>query len=142
MGTLNEARKILDDHSAAVVSQVSCIAPYIGMSSCGAETLDLDTLTKVLAVRDEEVKELELRLSTVQAELCAKDRRAADLSGELDLAVREMRHRQLDLEFQQMKIEETVRSNAEMEQAQRTLAARVEEAGLNARHAALDIDMG
>jgi len=139
--TLNDAKKLLEDHSSAVVTEVRKMAPYIGMSSNGEETLDLEILTKVLASRDEEVKELEARLSIFQAELSAKDRRVADLGGELDLTVREVRHRQLDLEFQQLKLDETVRNNAEMEQAQKSLVARVEQAGLNARHAALDIDM-
>lgn len=141
---LTDAKKLLEDHSSAVVSEVRRMAPYMGMSSNGGggEGLDLETLTKVLAARDDEVKELEGRLSEMQAELSAKDRRVADLGGELDLAIREVRHRQLDLEFQQLKLDETVRNNTEMEQAAKTLAARVDEASLNARHAALDIDMG
>merc|ERR1719235_972015 len=142
---LSDAKRLLEDHSSAVVSEVRRMVPYMGMSNGGGgggEALDLETLTKVLAARDEEVKELEGRLSEMQAELSAKDRRVADLGGELDLAIREVRHRQLDLEFQQLKLDETVRNNAEMEQAAKTLAARVDEASLNARHAALDIDMG
>jgi len=52
--------------------------------------------------------------------------------------MREVRHRQLDLEFQQLKLEERVRSNAELEQQQRHLAVCAEEASLSARHAAID----
>jgi len=65
----------------------------------------------------------------------------ADLGGELDRTVREVRHKQLDLEFQQLKLEERVRCNAELEQSQRKLTQRVEEASLNSRHAALDVEM-
>jgi len=139
---LSDAKKLLEDHSAAVVTEVRRMVPYIGMSNSGGEALDLETLTKVLAARDEEVKELEGRLINIQAELSTKDRRVADLGSDLDLAIRELRHRQLDLEFQQLKLEETVRNNAEMEQAAKNLAVRVDEASLTARHAALDIDMG
>lgn len=141
--TLSEAKKLLDDHSSAVVSEVRKMVPYMGMSNIGGgETLDLETLTKILSTRDDEVKELEERLNTTQAELSAKDRRVSDLGSELDLAIREVRHRQLDLEFQQLKLEETVRSNAGMEAAQKNLVARVEEVALHSRHAALDVDIG
>lgn len=140
--TLSEAKKLLENHSSAVLSQVQEMVSPRGISSRNSETLGLDTLTKVLALRDEEVQDLETQLSTAQAELSTKDRRIGDLGCELDLVIREFRHQQLDLEFQQLKLEETVRSNFELEQAQRSLVARVEEAGLNARHAALDVDMG
>merc|ERR1719293_314907 len=105
------------------------------------ETVDMDTLTKVLVERDREVKDLELKLAGLQGELAEKDKRVAELGGELDIAVREVRHRQLDLEFQQLKLEERIRSNAELEHAQRILTARAGEASLNARHAAIDLEM-
>jgi len=139
---LSDAKKLLDDHSNAVVQEVRRMVPYMGQANSGGEAIDLETLTKVLAARDEEVKELEARLNDIHTELSAKDRRVADLGSELDLAIREVRHRQLDLEFQQLKLEETVRNNAEMEQAAKSLAVRVDEASLTARHAALDVDMG
>jgi hypothetical protein len=135
--TLSEAKRLLDSHSKSVASEVCKFMPC---NSAG-EVIDVDTLTQVLAARDEEVKDLELKLINIQAELSGKDHHVADLGSELDLAIREVRHRQLDLEFQQLKLEEMVRSNTDMEQAKKQLAARVDEAGLNARHAALDIDM-
>lgn len=135
--TLSEAKRLLEGHGKAVASEVFKLMPCSG----GGDALDLDTLTKVLAARDEEVKDLELKLNNIQAELSAKDQSVADLGSELDLAIREVRHRQLDLEFQQLKLDEMVRSNTDMEQAQKQLTARVEEEGLNARHAALDLDM-
>jgi hypothetical protein len=140
--TLSEAKTLLNDHRGAVVSEVQKIIPYMGTSSSGADGLDLETLTRVMAARDAEVKELEASLSNIDDTLSAKDRRIADLNSELDLAIREVRHRQLDLEFQQLKLEETVHSNAEMEQAQKSLVAQVGEAGLNAKHAALDMEVG
>merc|ERR1711971_720783 len=94
----------------------------VGMTQ-GMETVDMDTLTKVLVDRDREVKDLEVKLAGLQGELAEKDKRVAELGGELDIAVREVRHRQLDLEFQQLKLEERVRTNAELEQAQRVLTA-------------------
>jgi hypothetical protein len=53
-----------------------------------------------------------------------------------------VRHRQLDLEFQQLKLEERTRCNNDLEQAHRSLTARVEDANRDSRHAALDVDLG
>lgn len=119
LATLGEVKKFLDDHS-----------------------VDLELLAKVLTARDDEVKELERELAAIQDNLAAKERHVATLGGELDLATREVRHRQLDLEFQHLKIDETARSNAELEQAQRSLVARADGAALSAKHASLDIDFG
>merc|ERR1711879_109664 len=124
-----------------MLAEVRRMLPSMGVESnaeCGAA---MDLLTRAVAMRDQEVKELETKLASMQADLSTKDRRVADLSGELDVALREKRHRQLDLEFQQLKLEERVRSNVELEQAQQSLVMRVNEAGLNARHAALDADL-
>ncbi|CAK9021250.1 unnamed protein product [Durusdinium trenchii] len=135
----DEIRKLLEEHSAGVISEVRKLIPTI--SSGVMDTIDVATLTQALAERDQEVKALEARFQELQADLSAKDKRVAELGGELDATLREVRHRQLDLEFQQLKLEEKVRNNAELEQAQRALSARVEEASLQARHAALEADM-
>jgi chromosome segregation ATPase len=140
--TLSEAKQLLDAHGNNMLDEVRKMLPYMGAAAGVEGSVDMDMLAKMLAMRDEEVKELEMQLRDLQAHLSSKDRRVADLTGELDMAMREVRHRQLDLEFQQLKLEERVRSNAELEQAQKSLMARVDEAGLNARHAALDADMG
>merc|ERR1719336_2176087 len=105
------------------------------MSQHHGDTFDLGTLTRTLTERDNEVQALEKQLDELQEVLADKDRRVEELTGELDKTVREVRHKQLDLEFQQLKLEERVRSNSELEQAQRKLTAHVEEASLNARHA-------
>lgn len=142
--TMEDIRKLVREHSANVVSEVRRLIPAMaGLAgqSYDASALDMGVLTQALADRDREVQALEARLAELQADLASKDRRVVDLGNELDAAVREVRHRQLDLEFQQLKLEERVRSNAELEQAQRNLSARVEEASLNARHAALEADM-
>merc|ERR1712151_426320 len=133
---------MLENHSSNMLVEVRKMLPYVGVASNAEGGVDMEMLTKVLTMRDQEVKELEAELASLQAELSAKDRRVADLGGELEVALREVRHRQLDLEFQQLKLEERVRNNTEMEQAQKSLVMRVDEAGLNARHAALDADMG
>lgn len=135
--SLSEAKKLLENHSAEVCKMMPCVD---SSNNCGGETIDLECLTKVLAARDEEVKDLEVRLTSIQAELSTKDRRVADLGSELDLAIRQVRHRQLDLEFQHLKLEEMVRANTDMEQAQKQIISRAEEASLNARHVAIDTD--
>jgi len=141
-----EIKKVLEQHSASVVSEVRKLLPVAPpgesvVQMVPMDVLDLGTLTHTLTQRDKEVKALEAQLSDLQAELAQKDKQVAELGGELDRTVREVRHKQLDLEFQQLKLEERVRSNAELEQNQRRLTARMEEASLNARHAALDVDM-
>lgn len=135
----DEIRKLLEEHSAGVISEVRRLIPSI--SSGVMDTIDVATLSQALAERDQEVKALEARFAELQADLSTKDKRVAELGGELDATLREVRHRQLDLEFQQLKLEEKVRYNTELEQAQRVLSARVEEASLQARHAALEADM-
>jgi len=135
----DEIRKLLEEHSAGVISEVRRLIPSI--SSGVMDTIDVTTLSQALAERDQEVKALEQRFAELQADLSTKDKRVAELGGELDSTLREVRHRQLDLEFQQLKLEEKVRYNTELEQAQRMLSARVEEASLQARHAALEADM-
>lgn len=157
--TMDELKMLLQEHSAGVMAEVRKLIPVPGPPAVEAPappmvpvpppaplapdgtSLDMNTLAQVLAERDEEVKALESRLADLQGDLALKDKRVADLNEALDVTVREVRHRQLDLEFQQLKLEERVRSNAELEQQQRSLTERVEEASLNARHAALDVDM-
>lgn len=136
---MDQIRQMLQEHSAGIVAEVQKSLQGSGVPGDG---LDVHALTLLLSQRDREVQALEAKLAGLNSELSSKDQRMAELSGELDAAVREVRHRQLDLEFQQLKLEERVRSNAELEQSQRALAARVEEAGLQARHAALDAEMG
>lgn len=142
--SVEQLKQMLNEHSAAVVADVQKMLPRdSSLPAAGAgDTLDLTSLAFALSERDKEVQALEAKLAGLQSELSAKDQRVAELGGELDAAVREVRHRQLDLEFQQLKLEERVRTNAELEQAKRSLTARVEEASLNARHAALDAEMG
>mmetsp|Transcript_80717 Transcript_80717/g.218838 ORF Transcript_80717/g.218838 Transcript_80717/m.218838 type:complete len:292 (-) Transcript_80717:167-1042(-) len=135
---VEDLMRILEEHSASVIGEVQKILPTAGT---GAETIDMGVLAEALLERDREVQKLETRLAELQASLADKDRRVADLGCELDATVREVRHRQLDLELQQLKLDERVRSNAELEMVQRSLSMRVEEAALNARHAALDLDL-
>jgi hypothetical protein len=152
--SVGEMKKILEAHSAGVLNEVRKMVNFPTMPSPGPSldpasvqadlqtgALNLEVLTTILAQRDDEVKGLEARLSELQDQLSFKDRRIMDLNGELDCAVREVRHRQLDLEFQQLKLEERVRSNNELEQAHRSLTARVEDAHRETRHAALDVDL-
>ncbi|CAE8716858.1 unnamed protein product [Polarella glacialis] len=138
--SMEEVKKLMEEHSESVMSEVRKMIPNI--SNGIMDSIDIGTLTQALTERDQEVKALEARLTSLNSELAQKDTRAAVLGNELDTTLREVRHRQLDLEFQQLKLEERVRNNAELEQAQRVLSARVEEATLNARHAALEADMG
>lgn len=138
--------QLLNEHSASVIEEVQRRLPLAGAGSpIGAgqilETIDVAVLAEALLERDREVEKLENRLAELQATLSDKDCRVAELGCELDQAMREVRHRQLDLELQQLKLEERVRSNAELEMVQRNLSSRVEEANLNARHAALDLDL-
>jgi len=152
--SVGEMKKMLEEHSAGVLNEVRKLLPFPALPASGlpidssnlqaeyqSGALNLETLTAILAQRDQEVKGLEARLAELQDQLSVKDRRVMDLNGELDCAIREVRHRQLDLEFQQLKLEERVRSNNELEQAHRSLTARVEEANRDTRHAALDVDL-
>lgn len=152
--SVGEMKKMLEEHSAGVLNEVRKLLPFPALPASGlpidssnlqaeyqSGALNLETLTAILAQRDQEVKGLEARLAELQDQLSVKDRRVMDLNGELDCAIREVRHRQLDLEFQQLKLEERVRSNNDLEQAHRSLTARVEEANRDTRHAALDVDL-
>lgn len=136
---MDEIKRILEEHSADVMLEVRKMIPSI--SNGAMEGIDIGTLTQALSERDQEVKNLEARLAALHTDLSSKDKMVLELGQELDTTMREVRHRQLDLEFQQLKLEEKVRNNAELEQAQRVLTARVEEASLTARHAALEADM-
>lgn len=142
---MDDLKRILAEHSEGVLSEVQRMLPMGGVVAVAAEQsaegVDMGALTQALVERDREVKQLEERLACLQTELQGKDHRVADLSSELDQAVREVRHRQLDLEFHQLKLEERVRSNAELEQLQYRLTTKVEEVSLSARHAALDMQM-
>lgn len=156
--SMGEMKQLLQDHSVEILNEVRkllpspatfpalpapglSIDPSTVQAGLQSGALNLEVLTQILAQRDQEVKGLEAHLSELQDQLSAKDRRIMDLNGELDCAIREVRHRQLDLEFQQLKLEECVRSNNELEQAHRSLTTRVEEANRDTRHAALDIDL-
>eukprot|EP00747_Dinoflagellata_sp_TGD_P193561 gnl/TRDRNA2_/TRDRNA2_59894_c0_seq1.p1 gnl/TRDRNA2_/TRDRNA2_59894_c0~~gnl/TRDRNA2_/TRDRNA2_59894_c0_seq1.p1 ORF type:complete len:376 (-),score=87.15 gnl/TRDRNA2_/TRDRNA2_59894_c0_seq1:414-1541(-) len=154
--TSADMQRLLEEHKISVLSEVrkmvssSAPAPQAAATTSGypmppaagtMDGFDLAVLTATLSDRDREVKALENRLAELQTHLSEKDKRVAELGVDLDTAVREVRHRQLDLEFQQLKLEERVRTNADLEQQQRNLTMRVEEASLNARHAALDADM-
>lgn len=145
--TLEELKRVLAQHSAAVLAEIRRMLEGGGSPTLPAppqeagSAVDMGVLAHVLAERDHEVRALEARLEALQAELAVKDQHVAELGGELDATVREVRHKQLDLEFQQLKLEERIRGNAELEQTQRNLMVRVEEASLNARHAALDLEM-
>mmetsp|Transcript_21148 Transcript_21148/g.34091 ORF Transcript_21148/g.34091 Transcript_21148/m.34091 type:complete len:313 (-) Transcript_21148:132-1070(-) len=142
--SVRDMQVMLEEHSMGVLNEVRKLIPttQVGNADTQSGALSLEMLTTMLAQRDQEVKSMENYLSELQIQLQAKDQRVADLGMELEGALREVRHRQLDLEFQQLKLEERVRTNAELEQAQRSLVAQVEEASLNSRHAALEVDIG
>jgi len=142
--TRDEIKALMEQHSVNVVNEVQRLLSSTELQSVSqrhGDTIDVGTLARGLTERDCEVQALEKQLDELQIVLAEKDRRVEELTGELDKTVREVRHKQLDLEFQQLKLEERVRSNSELEQSQRKLTAHVEEASLNARHAALDMDM-
>lgn len=163
--TMSDLKNLLEEHSAGVVDEVRRLLPAADMHPsvttpladetatleyppahpappiADGSTVDLGVLAQMLTERDEEVQALEMRLQDLRAELATKDERVSQLNDEFDHAVREVRHRQLDLEFQQLKLEERVRGNAELERSLRDLSMRVEEASLHAKHAALDVDM-
>lgn len=132
----DDLQQRLDEQRELLLLEVRRMLP----PGADGSSLDLALLSQILVDREAEIKVLEAQLGDLHSELTEKDRRAADLGSELDATLREVRHRQLDLEFQQLKLEERVRSNAELEQAQRQLSARVEEAALRARHAAIDAE--
>lgn len=138
--SMGELKAMLADHSMSVLSEAQKMLAAADVPG-RSEGEDMGVLAGMLADRDDEVKQLEEQLAGLQAELATKDRRVADLCGELEPVLREVGHRQLDLEVQQQKLEERVRSNAELEQVQRSLATRLEEVSLSASHAVLDLQM-
>jgi hypothetical protein len=145
--SVGEMQRMLEEHSNGILSEVRRLIPTAQPDNAITQAsqsgvLSLEMLTSILAQRDQEVKSMEDYLAELQGQLQEKDQRVADLGAELEGAFREVRHRQLDLEFQQLKLEERVRTNAELEQAQRNLLAQVDEASLNSRHAALEVDLG
>lgn len=145
--TAEEVKRMLVEHSAALLAEVRRLvpdaptaAPTVAPVAPCEDGIGTVALAKALADRESEAGSLETRLADLRAALMAKDKRMELLSTDLDATVREVRHRQLDLEFQQLKLEERVRANSDLEHAQRHLTAQVEEASLTARHAAIDAD--
>lgn len=137
---------MLREHSAALLAEVRrfvpdapTAAPTALLAPC-EDGIGAAALNKALKDRESEAVVLGARLKELRAALTAKDKRMESSSADLDATIREVRHRQLDLEFQQLKLEERVRANSELENSQRQLTAHVEEASLTARHAAIDID--
>lgn len=144
--TAEEVRQMLREHSAALLAEVRrfvpdapTAAPTALLAPC-EDGIGAAALNKALKDRESEAVVLGARLKELRAALTAKDKRMESSSADLDATIREVRHRQLDLEFQQLKLEERVRANSELENSQRQLTAHVEEASLTARHAAIDID--
>lgn len=137
---------MLAEHSASLLAEVRRLVPdtpiavLTAPSALCEDGIGAASLAKALGDRESEVLALEARLGELRAALTAKDKRMEFLSTNLDATIREVRHRQLDLEFQQLKLEERVRANSELENSQRQLTAQVEEASLTARHAAIDVD--
>jgi len=140
MIAISDLMQILEEHGASAMQDVKNTVPLAQCAEAG-EAIDVGVLAAALLERDREVQQLETKLAELQATLTEKDNNVADLNGALDQAVREVRHRQLDLELQQLKLEERIRANAELEMAQRGLCARIEEVQLQARHAALDMEL-
>jgi len=145
--TLSQLRGLLQDYSANMLAEVHQLllqpdsSPPSEAPWASTETLDMQLLASTLVDRDRQVRQLEEQLAGLQAELAHKEQRVAHFDEELAEATRLLRHRQLDLELQQLRLEERVRSNAELEQAQRTLSTRVEEVHWSARHAAIDLQL-
>lgn len=97
------------------------VGPEVAALAAGVGT---EALGQALAERDREAACLEARLAELHGTLAAKEQRANSLSTELEDVVRQVRHQKLDLEFQMLKLEERLRSNAEAELAQRACEAR------------------
>jgi hypothetical protein len=144
--TMSQMKELLEQHTSSMLAEVrkTILEETAPKAPAGTsqhpDVVDLDTLTRVLVERDREALRLEARLAELQGVLAEKDKHVVELGEELDNAVREVRHRRLDLEFQQLKLEERVRTNNEMEQAQRILAMRKEEASQTAKHAEIDVE--
>lgn len=124
--TQAELKQILEQHTATVLSEVQRLLPALAQQAGGSE-LDPSTLTDLLVQRDEEVRQLEEELRELQGILASKDQRVAQLDADLAVAVREKKHRQLDVEFQHVRLEERLRGNAELEASQRVILAQLEE---------------
>lgn len=142
--THEDVQRMLADHSRTLLSEVRHIVaagngqPQAALG--GGGNVDAGALSEVIGARDREVEALEAQLADLTGSLQAKDATVETLNADMEQALRDVRHRQLDLEFHQQRLEEKVRTNAEMEQVQRKLTAQVEDASLNARHAVLNVE--
>jgi len=88
--------------------------------------------------RDDQVSQLEARLAELRSAVATRDSHIMKLGVDLDATIREIRHGQLDLEFQRLKLEEQYRENHELEQSTLRLQASIEEKTFDATHAAID----
>jgi len=143
--SMTDLRTVLAHHGEAVLGEVrrlvsasTTAAGVRGVAPMEASGGDVAFLAEVLRRRDDEVGQLEAQLQALQAQLAEKDEHVFNLRGQLDHTIREVRHRQLDLEFIQTKLEERMRVNVEAEAAQRVMASRIEELSLMAKHCAVD----
>lgn len=102
--------------------------------------LSTKTLASVIGSRDIEVRLLEAELEELHAILADRDARVEALGEEVNNAVRQVRHRQLDLEYHHLKLEDRIRANTELESSKQALTMEIDRLQLEQRHAEIDLD--
>eukprot|EP00927_Polykrikos_kofoidii_P059751 TRINITY_DN54887_c0_g1_i1.p1 TRINITY_DN54887_c0_g1~~TRINITY_DN54887_c0_g1_i1.p1 ORF type:complete len:393 (-),score=51.34 TRINITY_DN54887_c0_g1_i1:90-1148(-) len=105
-----------------------------------AEKAALFPIARLLSDRYRQEQELERHLAKLEELASVKEVRVSRINRDLETALREVRHHRLDVEFQQLKIEELLRSNAELEQSQCKPTCHVDALTLQAKHAAIDAE--
>lgn len=120
----------------------STTAPATCEEAAAAAVFEASLFTEAILARDEEVRRLEEELDGLQGVLTEKDARAEALNAELAAACREVKHRQLDLEYFQLQHEERLRLNRELEVSIKGLTDQIEEARLEERHAEIELEGG
>jgi len=139
--TMSEVQDTLRENVKGVLREVhhmkTSSASQVAPRPQGDDVLSVELLSKAFMERNSEMERLDSEYSAMRNELLVQDTFIAELSNELEMTLREVRHRRLDLELHQLKLEERIRSNAELEQIQRNMSTRIEELGVVARHAEL-----
>lgn len=130
--TVDDVKRLLEQHGANLLAEVRRLMPEAWKAEPSGKTqtsilmhspdVDVEVLGRSLADQDREIKVLEERVAELQAQLDAKDGKAVEVDNALEHAVRDTRHRQVDLEIRERSLAGQQRGNAEVERTQRPQA--------------------
>lgn len=132
--TLETLLQVMKDQHQSVVDQIQWVA-CMSMPST-------EYLTGVLNQKDADIVQLQAKLDQLRTEVQAKDDRIETQCVELNECVQECRHWLVDLEFHKQKLEEGMNLNHALEEANKNLAAEIDAASQQVKHASLDVEHG